>query len=66
MLNVLLTLINRVETLSAMKIESMERIVQRNGVGKDIERLILIDGNIYQTIQLAKTIVNALNREPPK
>ena len=65
MLNVLATLLNRLETLSAMKIEAMEKIAKRNGVGKDLEQLILIDTNIWDTIQLAKTIVNALAREPP-
>ena len=65
MLNVLATLLNRIETLSAMKIEAMEKIAKRNGVGKDLEQLILIDTNIWDTIQLAKTIVNALAREPP-
>jgi len=66
MMAVLQSLLNRLETLSALKIEAMERIVQRDGVGKDLEKLILIDGHIYETIQLAKTIVNALAREPPK
>lgn len=65
MMAVLQSLLNRLETLSAMKVEAMERIVQRDGVGRDIEQLILIDANIYDTIQLAKTIVNALAREPP-
>ena len=65
MLNVLLTLLNRLDTLSAIKVGSMERMVQRNGVGKDLERLILIDTRIYDTIQLAKAIVKTLVEEPP-
>ena len=48
------------ETLSAMKVETMERIVQRNGVGKDLEQLILVDTNIWDTIQMAQTIVKTL------
>ena len=60
MLNVLQTLLNRMETLSVMKVETMERIVQRNGVGKDLEQLILVDTNIWDTIQMAQTIIKTL------
>jgi hypothetical protein len=64
MLNVLMTLINRLETLSAMKIEAMEGIAKRNGLGEELEKLILLDNNIYDTIQQAKTIIGALANEP--
>ena len=50
MINVALTLINRLETLSALKIEAMEDIAKRNGVGDCLEKLILLDNNIYDTI----------------
>jgi len=63
MLEVIMTLINRLETLSAMKIEAMEDIVKRDGIGDKLEQLILIDNNIYDTIQQMKTVVEII--EPP-
>jgi len=65
MLSTLITLINRLEILSALKIQAMENIVRRNGVGEELEKLIIIDINLYNTIQKAKVIANILAREPP-
>ena len=65
MLSTLITLINRLEILSTLKIQAMEDIVRRNGVGEELEKLIIIDINLYNTIQKAKVIANILAREPP-
>ena len=64
MINVALTLINRLETLSALKIEAMEDIAKRNGVGDCLEKLILLDNNIYDTIQQLKTLLETMGYEP--
>ncbi len=64
MINVAITLINRLEALSGLKVETMERIAQRDGLGEDLEKLIMIDGNIWDTIQQLKTLLEAMGYEP--
>ena len=58
MLETIRALLAKMEANSMAKVEIMTRIAQRNGIGKDLEAMIMLDNQIYAEIQAVKQILD--------